>query len=562
MIAGEVTRKDFLKGALAALGLGALGGRRLFAVPEGWTPPSGVPDLVFGVISDTHIGKYPGSSVPCLKKVLGYFKKRGVQAVMHCGDISNWGEVWELQHISDAWNSVFQSGSAEPVKLFVTGNHDYYGGDMDKRVETGNANYYSALLYDNPETGNGGVVGWVSDFLEPGYSDVWHKTVKGNSGKLYHFFGFGGDESSATLTANGQAMAELVRQTRLSPEWDESVPFFTVTHIPPNSAVNAAVASALGLSSGELCYKGLGFYGHGHKNSSGWGAVIGWPTNACFPQIQCGLLGWKQSNGESAYPMFAKGFGSGLAEGYDNGEFGEATRHGFLVSVYSEAVVIHRLDFGHPIADAGDPGSVDFPSVGMDWVMSLGAISPDAHPFSMDSLKEAIGKPEFRPDATLTVSWEEDVVRLTIPKADGNSESRVYGYNVEVSGEKGALRKNVYAKGYAYGLGFEPDGGVTTLVLQKSELPSGNQLVFRVWPCSSLGTRGEPLALTSRAKISVEKTVSRVAQGERFVLTEGAGLSPDAKLDLECPPWARKICIENGEIVLYSKRYGLSVILK
>ena len=59
----EVSRLGFLKGLASAFGAGALGGgMRLFAAPPGWQPP-GNANLVFGVVSDTHLrttadGKY------------------------------------------------------------------------------------------------------------------------------------------------------------------------------------------------------------------------------------------------------------------------------------------------------------------------------------------------------------------------------------------------------------------------------------------------------------------------------------------------------------------------
>lgn len=49
-----MTRRDFIGNALAALGFSALPGGFLFAVPPGWKP-KGKPNLVFGVVSDTHL---------------------------------------------------------------------------------------------------------------------------------------------------------------------------------------------------------------------------------------------------------------------------------------------------------------------------------------------------------------------------------------------------------------------------------------------------------------------------------------------------------------------------
>lgn len=50
----NLTRREFAKSGLAALGFMALDGWSVFAAPSGWKP-SGKPKLVFGVVSDTHI---------------------------------------------------------------------------------------------------------------------------------------------------------------------------------------------------------------------------------------------------------------------------------------------------------------------------------------------------------------------------------------------------------------------------------------------------------------------------------------------------------------------------
>ena len=44
------------------------------------------------------------------------------------------------------------------------------------------------------------------------------------------------------------------------------------------------------------------------------------------------------------------------------------------------------------------------------------------------------------------------------------------------------------------GIGHEPNGGVTTLDIPKSELPPGKTLTFAVRPLTSLGTFGKPIA--------------------------------------------------------------------
>ena len=85
---------------------------------------------------------------------------------------------------------------------------------------------------------------------------------------------------------------------------------------------------------------------------------------------------------------------------------------------------------------------------------------------------------------------------IKIPLADGNPDSRVYAYEVVVVGDEGTtkLHKAVYAAGCNMGIGHEPNGGVTTLDIPKSELPPGKTLTFAVRPLTSLGTAGKPIA--------------------------------------------------------------------
>ena len=105
----NVNRRDFIGGTLAALGFSALPGGLIFAAPTGWKH-GGKPNLVFGVISDTHLrtrhgasGK-PGKNWPdrYLAAALRYFKSQNVDAVVHCGDMAHRGQVEEMQFHANA----------------------------------------------------------------------------------------------------------------------------------------------------------------------------------------------------------------------------------------------------------------------------------------------------------------------------------------------------------------------------------------------------------------------------------------------------------------------------
>ena len=175
-------------------------------------------------------------------------------------------------------------------------------------------------------------------------------------------------------------------------------------------------------------------------------------------------------------------------------------------------------------------------SLGADWVMPLNW-GMGKHPFSKGELKKVIGKPQFRDGAKLMVEMSRaetripqpkavrvadalagvsrggeveekegdsasqrlcarHSLRVRIPLADGNPDSRAYAYEVEVTGDEGTpkLYKAVYAAGCNLGIGHEPNGGMTTLDIPKSELPPGKTLTVAVRPLTSLGTAGKAIA--------------------------------------------------------------------
>ena len=484
-----LSRLDFLKGSFASLGFGAFGAGCAFAAPSGWRP-AGDPLLVLGVMSDTHL-RTRRSRKPTarwwpdtfLRAALEHFRAVNVDAVVHCGDMANYGEVEAMQMHADIWNAVFPGGKAadghEVEKLFITGNHDVLGSGMNEWVRN---------LYSDPDVRRREVLAedmagnWERIWGEP-YHETWHKEVKG-----YHFFGaqWGVDHGRLAKLAKG-IMGKAPSESRPKP-------FFILTHARPLPPFRKSLAA--------YSRDALAFFGHNHISATNWNTI--YYDEGSFPRIQvppCISPDWDIKFKGDAYIAKAP------LEGKD--QTGRC-RQGFVVKIYDEMMVIERREF----AKGG--------SLGPDWVMVFGKAP---HPFSKDELKKVIGEPQFRKGAKLEVSLDRiDKINkientandnpvnpvnpvqenpaspklcVRIPLADGNPDSRVYAYEVVVIGEAESqkLFKAVYAAGGNMGIGHEPNGGVTTLEIAKEELPPGKTLTVAVRPLTSLGTAGRPIMM-------------------------------------------------------------------
>ena len=465
----NTTRRAFIGRALAALGFAALPCGFLFAAPKGWKH-GGKPNLVFGVVSDTHLRTaWNGRSVDrnytdrYFAAALKHFREQNVDAVMHLGDMANNGQVEAMQFHADAWRKVFPMDRGidgrRVERLFVTGNHDVEGfrytrfmeqliGDPEERMR-------HLLVTDM-------AANWEKIWGEP-YEEAWHKTVNG-----YHFFG----QHYPVGKFDAGKTAAVVNACRVGATLDDGTrPVFLLAHVWQHvAAMNRAGGSPA---------NAFGFHGHWHNSAADWN-VIGFNG---FPHAQCPAC--HSSRGE-AFPTGAKCVSKLPIQGGDWKAW--KSRQGYVVKVYDDMLVIERSEFDNGVA-----------SLGADWVMPLGKRDP--HPFSKDELKKVIGEPQFSKSGKLRVESVKlasaaEAVRISIPLADGNPDSRVYAYEVVVIGDEGApkLHKAVYAAGCNMGIGREPNGGVTTLEIPKSELPPGKTLTFAVRPLTSLGTAGKPIA--------------------------------------------------------------------
>lgn len=212
---------------------------------------------------------------------------------------------------------------------------------------------------------------------------------------------------------------------------------------------------------------------------------------AFFPSIQVGACRMDGANVLDAKERVTKGdvFMEEVEKKSAWSETEKPSRQAMIVNVYDDMVVFER----HEVGKGG--------KLGPDWVMPvMGNGEERSHPFSTEELKKVIGEPQFGRNAKVEVKLEKTigVLRIKIPLADGNPDSRVYAYDVVVIGKdpKKRLFKSVYFEGVNLGIGNEPNGGVTTVDIPQNELPEGRALTIAIRPISSLGTKGKAIAVT------------------------------------------------------------------
>ncbi len=470
----DMTRNEFLRGVFASFG--AVGARSLFAMPPGWKP-QGKPAFTFGVVADTHLRTSPryGSVIDkdwkgtYFESALRHFKSRNIDAVVHCGDFAHLGQVVEMEAHAAIWRKVFPENKGndgrEVAKLFVTGNHEFCShvggnhGAFVRRLYPGQDRWNDAVLQvDTAQK-------WQRIWGEE-YKEVWHREVKG-----FHFFGW---QYGADLGKMASLLDESIETYGLN---KSSIPFFFIGHVPSLHPKNLMTVLRR-----HGCRNSVAFYGHNHYSAANLGTFVCNCDVFTSINVPCCAPWW------GAVLVHDEKIAATRIENRE-GVKKLKSRQGLVVSLYDDMMVVERHEFG-----AGG-------KLGRDIVMPLGKYKP--HPFLKGELKKVIGEPQFGKSVKLKVESVklesgEDAVKVSIPLADGNPDSRAYAYEVVVVGDEGTqkLHKAVYAAGCNMGIGHEPNGGVTTLEIPKSELPPGKTLTVAVRPLTSLGTFGKPIATT------------------------------------------------------------------
>ena len=459
-------RREFVKGALASLGFVALPGG-LFAAPKDWKAKKN-PNLVFGILSDTHLmvewdGKslYRSMTLDYIRNAFRLFRAHGIDAFVHLGDASHRGCVREWEFHKEVFDEVFGKKDV-PEKIIIVGNHELMGneGHCKGVYREGDVWLENAICADVARH-------YERMWGEP-YSENFHREVKG-----YHFFGRHWTDAEYKGTGE-KPFSDYILSNADACSLKGSKPFFILSHRRHHFFFCQALKDFP---------NAVAFMGHWHQSNADWKSIYfdRDTFGGFFPHIQVGACRYDGQDGmfppdEIKLPEDSSSWKC------DN----LPSRQAMIVNVYDDMVVFER----HEVGQGG--------KLGPDWVMPLGEFKP--HPFSKAEHKKAIGAPEFPPKAKLDVAKTPDGIRVTIPMADGNPDSRVYAYNVVVVGDdiKARYFKSAFFSGLNAGIGHEPNHGVTTVDIPQSVLPAGKKLTIAVRPVSSLGTKGKTIGTTWR----------------------------------------------------------------
>ena len=436
---------------------------------------AGGPALRLGVISDIHI--QTPESTERFRRALRYFDRRGADAVMVAGDLSDWGLKSGFKYVADAWNSVFPCDRAEDgrhvSKLFVTGNHDFDGwwyGDMTLDMHLNGYSEDEALSRIGMKTC------WESAFGEP-YAMVRKRMV---CGVVFVSAEWEGVDSSD----NDAAIAKWFDDH--APELPADRPFFFFRHAPLANTVSSSAGRKVSpvltdcLRRFPNC---IAFTGHTHwtlnDERSIWQEEF---TAVSIPSLEYTSVPYGYENGRDGRRAESN---LGMMELPSRVERREA--QGFFASLYEDRLVLERWDFDEMV-EAATP-----------WIIPLGQNREKPYAFETHAAATAIPQfPEGASVSTRIVNADRRngrwtiFVELGLPAAECR-EGRVFDYLVAVQFEDGRVASEKKYLSPAFyrlkrdeppGLAFRFDG---------MDLPESGRYRFAVYPRNCFGGAGDPI---------------------------------------------------------------------
>ena len=448
------SRRGFIGGATAFFVAGCRTG--------GWL--AGTPALRFGVVSDTHVTT--PESCALMERAFAYFKSRGADAVMVPGDLTDWGLKSSFRYFRDTWDRVF--AGTDVVPLLITGNHDFDGwryGDMTMEMH---ANGYSE---DEAVTSFGMASEWERVFGEK-YAPIRVRTVKG-----YDF-----------VSAEWEAYKKFPEwMARNGSRFAGDKPFFYFQHPP----AKGTTPDGAGWADGGAAFEALksfpnatAFTGHAHRpfndERSVWQGeftAISTPSlsYACFPPGH--ENGGGRRDGTSRQSMAIIPDRRDLRGG-----------QGYFVSVYSDRMVVERIDIEEDCAE-GAPA----------WVVPLGG---GARTYDLKTRAAASFAPEFPAGASLRLMTRNTenrsgkwtiVMNCEFPAATPERGARVFDYEIRAVPSDGSapLVKKFLSPAYSRMAKYEPR--TMRFWFDVAELPQDKPYVVEVRAFNCYGKASAPL---------------------------------------------------------------------
>ena len=431
----------------------------------------GRPELTFGVVSDIHVTT--PESAARFEKALRYFRGRGADAVMACGDLTDWGVKSGFAYVRAAWQRVFNGTATVP--LFCTGNHDFEGfwyGDMTMEMHANGYSEDEAIVRD----AGGMKAVWEKTFGEA-YAPVRVRTVKGYDFVSSEYYA---DDGKSRPDVAG-FMAKNAARFK-----NGKKPFFFFQHLPmKGTTIDGAgwADGGQGLSVLKDFPNAVAFTGHTHRPFvderqiwQGAFTAIGTPSLSYpgFPGVH--ENGGAKRDGTATNAMRMIPARRELAG-----------TQGFFVSVYADKIVVERRDLEADGIEAAPA-----------WVIPLDG----AKPFDFAETEKRVPVPAFPSGATLhceTRNTENRQGKWTIvmmcefPSALVPAGWRVFDYEIRAVPKDGTapLVKRFFSPAYHKLPACEP--ARQCFWFDVAELPQDKDYNLEVRACNCFGKASAPL---------------------------------------------------------------------
>ena len=474
--------------------MGVAGGAAAFTVPtvRAAAANTDVPLLKIGVVSDIHL--YRPQIDPIFEKALLHYREQRVDGVLIAGDLVTGGRLAEMEAVAATWFKVFpddRGADGQHVeRLFLLGNHDtngecYRTPELKGRLdEPAMKDEWFCLDRERH---------WERLFHER-YEPIFYKEVKGYRFVLRNWIS-GQHRDRDTLPDFLKAHGTELKGEK---------PFFFAQHPHPQGTCcqswtdgggvrwidcgDDGVSTRL-LSAYPNC---IAFSGHSHTTLTDEHTI--WQGG--FTSVGCSCL--------HGYAFTFPGRENGNA----HDDFRQQTprpltmpwlaftaaKHGMLMEVYADRIVLHRRDFLH-----------DCP-LAADWTIPLPAPGTRPYAFAPRRMAAAAHPPQFAPYAQVSMEEkrlrdrakvEKDMVRVSFPSIQSKDGAlRAHEFSVLAETRIGdctrtVVEKRVYSPGMLQPESFDLEPAFCTFA--KEELPLNRDVRFIVTPLDCWGNKGRPL---------------------------------------------------------------------